>query len=168
MPRTTAAQKPAAQTRAAPVRATQREADTRDFPTHARVVEMAEDPAQFEGIEPVKALVMDEAEALAFAEEPLQIVIHQTGEKNPEDPVYVSVNGRGGFIKRGQVTIVKRKYVERLILAKADNVNQDTSARTEQEFNRLTIVPTQRYPLSIVKDDSPNAKKWLESMAHMG
>lgn len=154
MPRTTAAKK---------------ELDSRDVKPQTRTIEMLELEDERAPIETVKVMpTMSEAEALQFAEEKLTIVIHKTGEKNPEDPVYVSVNGRGGHIWRGQHTILARKYVERLLMAKADSVQQDVNAREEVDFNRLTIVPSQRYPLSIIHDPSPKSHAWLMQVAGQG
>lgn len=108
---------------------------------------------------------MDEAAALLFAEDKLTIVIHNSGDtKNQEDPVPVGVNGRMAYVKRGQHTIMPRKYVERLLRAQADSVEQDITAREERDFNRLTIRPTQRYPLSVLHDPSPMGAAWLQSI----
>lgn len=108
---------------------------------------------------------MDEATALLFAEDKLTIVIHNSGEKNQEDPVPVGVNGRMAYVKRGQKTIMPRKYVERLLRAQSDSVEQDITAREETDFNRLTIRPTQRYPLSVLHDPHPNGAAWLQSIS---
>ena len=108
---------------------------------------------------------MDEATALLFAEDKLTIVIHNSSEKNAEDPVPVGVNGRMAYVKRAQKTIMPRKYVERLLRAQSDSVEQDVTAREEKDFNRLTIRPTQRYPLSVLHDPHPNGAAWLQSIS---
>lgn len=107
---------------------------------------------------------MDEATALLFAEDKLTIVIHNSNERHQEDPVPVGVNGRMAYVKRGQNTIMPRKYVERLLRAQSDSVEQDITAREEADFNRLTIRPTQRYPLSVLHDPHPNGRAWLQSI----
>lgn len=107
---------------------------------------------------------MNEAEALAFAEDKLTIVIHQSGDKHQENPVYCAVNGKNAYIWRGDKTIVPRKYVERLLRAQSDSIEQDITARDPVDFNRLTIRPTQRYPLSVLHDPSPNGAAWLQQI----
>lgn len=146
-----------------------KELDSRDFPAPERTyeaVETADGPGLDGGAAPVidSVLNMDEAAALAFNEEVLTIVIHQSGEKLPEDPVEVSVQGRRCFIWRGQQTLTKRKYVERLLLAQVNSVNQDITQQEEKAFNRLRVVPTQRYPVSIIKDPSKLGAQWLQSI----
>ena len=146
-------------------RMSRKEVDSRNYEGQVReAVEGVDgldvEPIQVvDGPEPIK-----EAEALIFAEDKLTILIHQSPEKYPEDPVQVGVNGRTCFIKRGQKTIVPRKYVERLLRAQADNVEQDISAREEKDFNKLTIRPTQRYPLSVLHDPHPNGSAWLQQI----
>lgn len=145
-----------------------REVDSRKFSGQVRnAVDAAEGVAGFD-VEPIQVVdgpdPMNEAQAAAFAEEKLTILIHQSPEKLPEDPVYVGVNGRGCYIWRGQKTLVPRKYVERLLRAQADNITQDVTATTEREFNKLTIRPTQRYPLSVLHDPSPIGAAWLQQI----
>ena len=148
------------------------EVDSRDFTGQTRIIEEAprkavEDPVVLVA-EPIEVVEgpngMDEVAALAFAEDVLTILIHPSAEKLPDDPVYVGVNGRGSYIYRNVKTLLKRKYVERLLRAQADNIMQDTTAVTEKEFNRLTTVATQRYPLSVLNDPSPNGGAWLQQI----
>lgn len=112
---------------------------------------------------------MDEATALLFAEDKLTIIIHNSGDtRNQEDPVPVGVNGRMAYVKREQRTVMPRKYVERLLRAQSDSVEQDITAKEEKDFNRLTIRPTQRYPLSVLHDPHPNGAAWLQSITQGG
>lgn len=154
-----------------------KELDSRDFPGQTRhtkeappgVVHAAEGTAGALEVEPLAVVEgpvpMDMAEALLFAEDKLLILIHSSGEKNEEDPVPVGVNGRMAYIWRGQKTLMPRKYVERLLRAQADSVTQDTTAREERDFNKLTIKPTARYPLSILNDPNPKGGQgWVTSI----
>ncbi len=148
----------------------QKEVDSREFSGQTREIKETGAPEGSVTLEPEPLQVvegpdsMKEAEALAFAEDQLLILIHQSGDKNQEDPVPVGVNGRMSYIWRGQKTLVKRKYVERLLRAQADAVEQDTAAREECDFNRLTIRPTQRYPLSVLHDPHPHGDAWLQQI----
>lgn len=159
---------PRASAAARSTKPTRKEFDTRSVDPrvqHAQI--MLEEPViEKEPIEVVKGdLKMDFAEALEFAEDKLTILIHPSQEPNPEDPVQVGVNGRIGYIWRGKPTIVPRKYVERLARARGDTVRQNTAAREESEFNRLSITSSQRYPFSVL--DDPAGQKghvWLQEL----
>jgi hypothetical protein len=151
-----------------------REVDSRDFqaPVKKEVMAAAEGPGQSIGdkietqaVETVQGPeAMSMAEALAFNEEILTIIIHQAAEKNAENPVTVGVNGRMAYIFRGQKTNVPRKYVERLLRAQSDSVEQDITAREERDFNRLTVRPTQKYPLSVLHDPNPKGQAWMQAI----
>lgn len=105
------------------------------------------------------------ADELAFNEEVLTIVVHNDANpKEQENPVFVSVNGRNCFIPRGPHCLIKRKYVEVLLRAQADSVQQNVYATEEREFNKLTIVPTQRYPISIINDPNPRGPDWARKI----
>ena len=151
-----------------------KEIDSRKFEAPPRIAEEVVAPEGAVGfeVEPIQVVdgpkAMSMAEALAFAEDKITIIIHPSGEKNPEDPVYVGVNGRGCYIWRNQKTIVPRKYVERLLRAQADNYSQDTTATTERDFNRLKITATQRYPLSVLHDPHRDGAAWLQQISHGG
>lgn len=161
------AQEPAT-AKSRPVTRTDEVADSRKFSGQTRTaIPAAEGVAGFD-VEPIQVVdgpqAMMEAEALAFAEDKLEILIHPSEDKNAENPVYVGVNGRGCYVWRGQRTLVPRKYVERLLRAQADNITQDTTAREEADFNRLTIQPTQRYGLSVLSDPSKYGAAWLQQI----
>jgi hypothetical protein len=145
------------------------ETDSRDYQGATREAIPAADDEGFvkEAIEVIDGpRAMDEADALAFYEEQVEIVVHNSGDvKHQENPVEVSVNGRRCFIWRGQRTLCKRKYVERLLLAQSDSVVQDITAREPKDFNRLEITPTQRYPLSVMRDNNPEGAAWLEKFS---
>lgn len=147
------------------------EVDSRNYLGQVRYasdVQRAPDGAMGLDVEPIEVVdgpvAMDMATALIFAEDELLVVIHQSGEKNQENPVPVGVNGRMCYVERGQKTLMKRKYVERLLRAQSDSVEQDVTAREERDFNRLTIRPTQRYPLSVLHDPHPNGSAWLQQI----
>jgi hypothetical protein len=108
----------------------------------------------------------DQADALAFNEEPLVILIHPSSDKFPEDPVQVAVNGRQCFIWRNKRTLVKRKYVERLARAQIEGVRQniDDQFKNPEEFNKLYRSSALRYPFSVLEDKSPRGGAWLQKI----
>ena len=147
-----------------------KEHDSRDFPGQSRseTSASAEGPG---GIDMEEIQVVDgpnpmkEADALLFNEDVLTIIVHNSGDKFQENPVQVGVNGRMSYIWRGQKVMCKRKYVERLLRAQSDSVEQDVTAITEQEFNKLHITPTQRYPLTVLHDPHPDGAAWREQIS---
>lgn len=146
-----------------------KEVDSRKFEgqTRTEIPRAPEGPIIGIDMEPIQVVdgpVMDMAAALKHAEDELLIMIHQSDQKNPEDPVMVAVNGRACYIWRGTKYLCKRKYVERLLRAQGDAVSQNTAARTEAEFNKITVRPTQRYPLSVLHDPDPNGQAWLQQI----
>jgi len=144
-----------------------KEFDSRKVNPHVREAKiMAEGPIGLE-VEPLQVVdgpkAMDFSEAMAFAEDKLVVLIHPSPEKFPEDPVYLSVNGRQAYVWRNQKTLMPRKYVERLARAKADNVNQDVTAREPKDFNKLTITASPRYPFRVLFDPAGDkGSAWLQ------
>lgn len=114
-------------------------------------------------VEPITkdALNKEYQEELAFMDEMLDIMLHESTDKNAEDPVPVGCNGVFVYIKRGQPTRVKRKFVNHLI-AKNTRVStpEYTNAAGERAFK---IVQQQglKYPFSILKDPSHKGGEWL-------
>jgi hypothetical protein len=144
-----------------------KEQDSRDYQAPEKVIEATQGGVEIEQPEIAVASgpkAEDYAAEMAFNEDMLTIVIHQSADPKPEDPVQVGVNGRNAYIWRGQKTMVPRKYVEVLLRAQTNAVQQDVTAREEVDFNRLTIRPTQRYPLSVLHDPSPRGQAWLQAI----
>lgn len=121
-------------------------------------------------IEPVADLagVYDKAAILAFYEEKVEIMIVDSTDPNPENYVFVSINGKGPmphgvpWVPRNVPVVMARKYVEQLARAKP------VSLRTEevQDFqgNRTTRVKrhaAMRYPFTVLRDTNPKGRAWL-------
>jgi hypothetical protein len=168
MPRTKAAAAPKdAKNHVAQPRA-RAEIDSRDQKLQTRTAEIALEGAaglEVEDLEVIDGPRFKDREAeLAFMEEPVTIMIHETTEKNAERLILVAVNGRNCYIPRGKPSIVKRKYVERLAHAREDNVSQDVQAVTPEEVNRLTIRQGHKYPFSVIHDPNPKGADWLRKV----
>ena len=100
-------------------------------------------------------------EELAFMDEYLEILVHESTDKNAEDPIPVGCNGVHVFLKRGVPTKVKRKFVNHLI-AKSTRVStpEYTNPAGERAFK---IVQQQglKYPFDVLHDPSPKGREWL-------
>src|SRR5947209_8044408 len=126
-------------------------------------------------------LTQDYAEALAFAEEPLKVLIHQSADvekagANCTD--YVAVNGvpaeilftkNGwvpvGYLPKGISFITKRKYVERMALAKQDNIRTNVIERdNEDPQNFLERITTSVLSFSVLEDQNPKGQEWLTAL----
>jgi hypothetical protein len=116
---------------------------------------------------------------LAFMEEPLTIRIEENSgnAEYPETHVPVSVQGKMaevfyngkwveiGWLPIGQTLITKRKYVE--VLARSvsvtlrtihDDATVERPRNTERRNNKVN------YPMSILQDDNPRGRQWLQNI----
>ena len=121
--------------------------------------------AEISAIEVVdKPLAADYQAALAFMEEKIEVMVHETTDPNAENPVQVAVNGINQFFMRGQPQTVRRKYVE--VLARAKRGNITTPEVTQGGERTATIRKTQAlaYPFSIIRDDNPKGPAWLKQI----
>lgn len=107
----------------------------------------------------------EKADAMAFNNEILTVVVHET--TNPSDvpiPV-VRVDGRSQYFIRGQSQQVKRMFVEGLARAKKETVN--TREATDGNGNRNTVIdkmPALKYPFSVLEDPNPKGRAWLQQV----
>lgn len=104
---------------------------------------------------------LDKADEIAFMNEIVEIVISESDNPNAENPVPVAVNGRGGYIFRGQPTLVRRCYVERLARAKTDNFKQNMNETDPEKFNILKMTRGLKYPFTVTVDKNPRGRDWL-------
>jgi hypothetical protein len=105
------------------------------------------------------------AEALAFMEEPVEVMVHETADKNAETIVEVFNSGRRQMFIRGQVQTVKRKFVE--VLARAKHTVYRQERYKDHEGNdaiRNIPMTALRYPFSIVSDTNPKGRDWLKKI----
>lgn len=109
------------------------------------------------------------ADALAFAEEKVTVMIHDSSDPNDENPVQLACNGVNQFLFRGQAQDVKRKYVE--ILANARRTRISTPEVTDATGARTNMVrktSALRYPFSVIYDANPRGASWLKSLMSQG
>lgn len=123
-------------------------------------------------------LLKSDLDQLAFAEEPMTILIHRSGEKfAPRSTDLVSVNGKWaemlfkngwvpiGYLPRGQAITVKRKYVEVLARSKQDHVRADYSETPGQDPNNFIDRSTvSTCAFSVILDANPLGVEWLSQL----
>jgi len=117
-------------------------------------------------IEVVGGPVIDDlAPALAFMEEPVDVLVHDSADRNAEPIVETGVNGRVQFFIRGQTQTVKRKFVECLARAKTTTYSQQKySDANGNDAIRNVPHTALRYPFSVVNDRNPNGAAWLKKV----
>jgi hypothetical protein len=106
----------------------------------------------------------DKAETEAFMADKITVLIHNSREEHPVDPVMLSVNGRQIFIWRNQPTIIKRCYLERLCRAKPEGITQDAANPDPKIANKLNISSGLLYPFSVIDDPSPKGHAWMQKI----
>ena len=107
---------------------------------------------------------MEKAAKLAFMEEKIDVMVHETTDPNAEQIVETWANGVSQRFIRGQVQTVKRKFVN--ILACAKNTGITTKDARDYNGDQTTVIGRHtalKYPFSIVRDDNPRGAQWLKS-----
>ena len=114
----------------------------------------------------------DKAKKLAFLEEPVTIIIAEGTEKNPEQYVFLSVNGVGAgpngipWVPRNVEITIKRKYLS--VLANARPVRFRKQERYEQSSGERVVdtvgSSSDRYPFQVVEDRNPLGRDWLRQL----
>lgn len=105
------------------------------------------------------------AEELAFLEEFVEILVHETTDENAEQIPGFGVNGRWQYFERGVQQSVRRKYVERLARCKRTAYTQ----RRERDSNgddtmRHYPHTALKYPFSVIIDHNPRGRDWLRKI----
>lgn len=104
------------------------------------------------------------AEELAFMNENVTIMVHESEDPNAENPIMVSVNGRNQYIFRGQEITVRRCYVERLARAKRQAYKQDLTQTDPVLYNSMKKSTALMYPFSLIEDRNPVGRDWLRKV----
>lgn len=113
-------------------------------------------------IEPVESANWEKIGELAFMEEPVTIMVHQSNDKNAEPFPEVGVNGRRQFFIRGEKQVVKRKFVGALARAKQTSFTQQY-AKDANGNDTIRNIPSTalRFPFSVLHDPNPRGVEWL-------
>jgi hypothetical protein len=116
---------------------------------------------------------------LAFAEDPIKIIIHRSMDAkfSPNCTDFIAVNGRPaemlfkngwvpmGYLPRGQSFYTKRKCVEVLARAKMESVQAYPIERdNEDPRNVIERHATAVLSFSVLEDKNPAGGEWLEHL----
>jgi hypothetical protein len=108
----------------------------------------------------------DYAAALAFMEEPVDILLHRGREKHAPTMYDFSIDGRAIWIRVDTPTTIKRKYLE--IIARAQPFDVETEVDKNEGkgdnapvLNNIRRHQSSRYPFTVVKDSNPRGPAWL-------
>lgn len=132
-----------------------------DIPASARVEDIERTDLEIETATP--DMLGDYARQLAFMEEPVDVIVHESTDRNAEPVVEVYCNGRAQFFVRGQVQTVKRKFVEILANARTEAIQTKTLNTGDDVINRIDKHTALRYPFSVAHDPSgARGALWLK------
>lgn len=127
-----------------------------------------------------EVLQKEYADALAFAEEPVEIMVQPSSEKFGAKFVECWVQGKGieiydtrtgqwypnGSIPRGVPVITKRKYVEILLRSKTTDIRTNVVENPgEDPTNNMFRSTHANFPVQIIRDDNPKGREWFYRMA---
>lgn len=104
------------------------------------------------------------AAQLAFMEERMEVMVHESTDSNAEPIVHVACNGINQFFPRGEPVTVKRKFVEVLARAKQTSISTQTVNTDRDVINRINKHTALRYPFSVIRDENPKGAAWLKSV----
>lgn len=107
------------------------------------------------------------AAELAFMEELVDVLVHESTDENAEPIVDVYCNGTPQRFIRGVQQKVKRKYVEILANARQTSIKTKTHQDNETVYNRIDKHTALRYPFSM-QDSNPRGQAWLKKILATG
>ena len=115
--------------------------------------------------------INDMAKDLAFLEEPVEVLVHESTDENAALLVDVYHNGVPQRFIRGRPQEVKRKFLYILATCKETNVKtkvNPTGGADGGPVNQITKHTALRYPFSVVRDDNPRGPSWLRDILQQG
>ncbi len=123
--------------------------DQRDIPTGraGTLDELRSSP----DVEPVSDMNMDTIELEKFMNEPVEILVHKSQLKGSLEVITPNVNGLNQPIVRGFRTVVKRKYVEALIMGHTIEYEQQIDQHSPDKF-KMVEKKSPSYPFDVTSD----------------
>ena len=105
----------------------------------------------------------DYAKELAFMEEIVEILVHESTEENPDMIVDLYCNGVPQRFIRGVPVKAKRKYVEILANARTERMKTNVVREGDNVYNRINKHTALRYPFQMT-DSNPRGQDWLRGL----
>lgn len=95
----------------------------------------------------------------------VEVLVHSSSDENAPDHFILNVNGVNQPVFRGNVTPMKRMFLEVLARMKETKYSQRTMDFSAPERSNQIIPRTaQVYPFEIVKDPNRNGSAWLHKI----
>lgn len=107
----------------------------------------------------------DHLAELAFNEEYVEVLVHDTNDAMAEPIVEIRNNGTLQMFPRGMVVKCRRKYLEGLVRSKP--VIYGNVEYVREDGSRAVKYPQKtslRYGFQVVRDDNPRGRKWLATI----
>lgn len=105
----------------------------------------------------------------AFMQELVVIEVHRSTDKNAIPQVPVGVNGDKIWIPRGRPVRLPRKFVE--VLARSQEAAFRTDDNPDPGADEGKIIRRtngQSFPFTVIRDENPRGRAWLERMIREG
>lgn len=109
-----------------------------------------------------KPLNSDYVKELAFMEEEVRIMVHETEDQNAENPVIIGNNGIFKEFFRGRPTVAKRKFIDGLIVKSTRVTTPEILNPAGERTNIIKQHSAHKYSFSILQDRNPMGPAWLE------
>lgn len=134
----------------------------------------------------------EEAEMLAFMDEPVKIMVHHaTGDRPSPWTDYIANNGIPaqvlmtrdgysqdlgsgkwigyGYFPRGIPLVTKRKFLEELAKSKQDVIETEIVDRESQQPRNIIHRRTSaKFPFQVLEDRNPKGTEWLHRVMYQG
>ena len=111
--------------------------------------------------------VMDseKMQMMAFMNEPVTVRVATTGDKQAEQIFELTIHGKTEVFKRGETKTVPRNFAALLLRLKTTNYVQREvmSADGARQYVHDPVTAL-KYDFSMVRDDNPLGKSWMESL----
>lgn len=108
------------------------------------------------------------AEMEAFMNEEVVIRIHPTGDKNAVPVVPVGCNGEMVWLPRGRAISIPRRFVENLARYETSYTTERARDPNSDEGMVQRTAANQPYPFTIIRDNHPKGRAWLERLMSGG
>lgn len=119
-------------------------------------------PTAAHRFEPVdKPLDTDYLRELAFMEEEVEIMVHETSDENAENPVIVGCNGVFKAFFRGEPTKTRRKFIECLIVKHGRVSTPEYINNAGERARAIRQHQAHKFPFSVIHDQNPKGVEWL-------
>ena len=124
-----------------------------------------QDLGEHKAIEPVtgEQAAKTAIEKEVFMNEPVRIIVMETGEEGSLQVITPCVNGVNQPIVRGRETVVKRKFVEALARCRTTKYQQRHNPIERDKIENVPIT-VQTYPFSVLEDRNPKGRAWLQGI----